>query len=196
MSEKEIIIKNTIDIVNKLNIISESPNGKEILAKLRDSLDNNEEKLINVLPLIFENIDEKLLGFGKGLNKFELSILTTLQLFAVYKQGNPNQIVENNKYSSFGKSLRNLRVGDDVTAIDRRFNTLITSTTLEEFNNHLRHMIKLLKAKAPQTKIDFGSLVRNIYDFINGFDKNVKIEWSRDYYRNINKEEKGDKENE
>ena len=72
---------------------------------------------------------------------------------------------------------------DDTMSSDRRFNATITSTTVEELVNHIRHMIKILKSKYPKTYIDFPKLAEDIYWFSKGYEDTIRLSWAREYFR-------------
>ncbi len=94
---------------------------------------------------------------------------------------------------NLGASLSRLRVGDDTSAIDRRFNAMITTTSFDELANHLRHMIKLLKSKT-DTQVNYPQLAQDLFWFQKGRQSSVRLKWSRSYYRYY--DNKGEKKNE
>src|SRR5699024_8126909 len=96
---------------------------------------------------------------------------------------------------TMGASLKVLRkeTREESKAIDRRFNTLVTSTSFEELAHHLRHMIKLLRSRS-DGKVNYVYLSRDLFRYLNGYGDSVKMRWSRDYYRLTKKE--GEKEDE
>lgn len=72
---------------------------------------------------------------------------------------------------------------DDQAAMDRRFSALITSASFEELTHHLRHSIKLLKAKTKaNATVDYGKLAEDLFWFLRGFQDSVKLNWARGYY--------------
>lgn len=83
---------------------------------------------------------------------------------------------------NLGASLRALRAGDATQAADRRFNAMITATTFNELANHLRHLIKLLKSKT-EAKVNYAQLAQDLYWFQLGYQSDIRLKWSRDYYR-------------
>ena len=81
-----------------------------------------------------------------------------------------------------GTSLRSLRTSSHQTAVDRRFNTMVTATNFEELLYHLRQLIKLLASRT-QTQINYPKLAEDFYWYLRGYSDQVKLRWSRQYYR-------------
>ncbi len=190
-----------LNIINYLDKTKDEPATKAKLANLRNSITKDISYNIESLAFVFSMIPEDYLGTYKELNYFEDTILTVLQLHAIYQQGKDESVVYRNDefpYISFGKSLSSLRQipkdknTNDNNAIDQRFNAMVTSADIEELKHHLRQMIKLLKSKSKET-IDFASLSKDLYDFRFGDKEPVRIKWSRDYYR-YSAHKKGDKD--
>lgn len=179
-------------ILTYLENTKKESSTKAILAQLRNSINKNLGENIESLAFIFSMIPEDKLGIGKNLNYYEQSILTTLQLYAIYQQGEDRSVIYRNEdypYKSLGQSLRTLRNPDDQKAnksIDLRFNSLISSTDYKMLNHHLRQIIKLLKAKSEE-QVDFSSLSNDLYAYLLGDVNPIKIKWARDYYWNVTK---------
>jgi CRISPR system Cascade subunit CasB len=174
-------------MVHKLDQSLETSSGKAILANLRNSIGRPLSQSVAIWPFMFENLPKEFLSRGQSASKKEIAILTTLQLYAMYRQGKQAPARENGQEKgskNIGYSLSALRVGDSTAAIDRRFNALITATTYDELIHHLRQMLKLLKSKmSSETNIDFGRLAQDLYKFLVGKDENIRLSWARAYYR-------------
>lgn len=118
----------------------------------------------------------------------------------MHQQGNQHHVhagydEETQKlWVDLGASLRALRVGEDSQAVDRRFNAMITSASLSELANHLRHLIKLLKSRT-NAKVDYAQLAQDLYWFQMGYQSSVRLKWSRSYYRR-SEEQKGEESDE
>lgn len=176
-------------ILTYLENTRSEPSTRAILAELRNSINKDLGDSIESLAFIFSMIPEDKLGIAKNLNYYEQAVLTTLQLYAIYQQGEEKSVIykiEDYPYKSLGKSLRTLRNPDDQKAnksIDLRFNSLISSTDYKMLNHHLRQIIKLLKAKSEE-QVDFFSLSNDLYAYLLGDVNPIKIKWARDYYWN------------
>lgn len=185
-------------IVYKLDQTLETSSGKAVLANLRNSIGKPLSESISIWPLMFENLPEEFLSQGASLSKKEIAVLTTLQFYALYRQGKKapvsqrteEQETKEARPSNMGYSLNALRAGDHTTAMDRRFNALVTAATYDELIHHLRQMTNLLKAKSSgEVEIDFGKLAQDLYGFLMGRDESIRLNWARAYYRSYSKGE-------
>ena len=136
---------------------------------------------------MFEHMPDEFLGRDGELTAEETVVLNTLQLYALYQQGSGEKVAagpETCNWENMGTSLANLRSNADKVSVDRRFNTMITSSTYDELLYHLRQMFGLLKSKTKgQVKVNFAKLSQDLFWFILGSEENVRIAWSREYYR-------------
>lgn len=192
MNKETNVYKTSKRILTYLENTRSEPSTRAILAELRNSINKDLGDSIESLAFIFSMIPEDRLGIGKNLNYYEQAVLTTLQLYAIYQQGEDRSVTYRNEdypYKSLGQSLRTLRNPDDQKAnksIDLRFNSLISSTDYKMLNHHLRQIIKLLKAKSEE-QVDFFSLSNDLYAYLLGDVNPIKIKWARDYYWNVAK---------
>lgn len=95
---------------------------------------------------------------------------------------------------NFGGSLNNYRfMQNDKTAIDRRFNKMLSSSTYDELLNDLRHLIKIVKAKSV-IEINYPNLAKDLYTFIGSEEdkQRVQLMWAQSYYYKNNNEENSD----
>lgn len=196
MSEqsKPTVSSVTWKILKTLSHQRDTSSGKASLAKLRHSIGKPIEEATDVWPLLFENLPEEFLSTYRGPSNEEVAIVATLQLYALHQQGSSRGVLleEELKYHNIGYSLRQLRKGDDTTAIDRRFNTMITSSTFEELTYHLRHLITLLKTKSPETQINYAKLAEDFYWFLRDYQETTRLNWAREYYKQNTKGEDHD----
>ncbi|AWN61442.1 type I-E CRISPR-associated protein Cse2/CasB [Streptococcus sobrinus] len=198
MSEqrKARVAEVTRKILIKLSKQKDTSSGKALLARLRQSIGKPVSETVAVWPILFEDLPEEFLGHDGYTSAEEQAILTTLQLYALHQQSLSHSVFigEENKYQNIGNSFRQLRQGEDTTAIDRRFNVMITASTFEELVYHLRHLITLLKSKSPETKVDYARLSEDLYWFLRDYQERVRLSWARDYYkRNFKGEKDNDK---
>lgn len=195
------IYKNTSSIIYQIASNLETSSSKAYLAQLRQSINRDIYAAAGVFPLIFSNISDQHLGQSGHLTDGERAIITTLQLYALHQQGKTSHvnIVDNTKE---GKSARNvgavlnsLRTDENTKAVDRRFNAMITANSFEELIIHLRHLITLLKSRS-QSKVNYPQLAVDLYFYQKGSEDNLRLKWSRSYYRQLNNQKEGEKENE
>lgn len=192
---KETVSTVTRKILMKLSNQLQTPSGKATLARLRHSIGRPINEAKEVWPILFENLPEKFLSQDREESFEEISILTAVQLYSLHQQGVSQSVYEKglDSHQNVGNSLKKLRKGDDTTAVDRRFNVMITSSTFEELIYHLRHLIMLLKTKSSETKVDYARLSNDLYWFLRDYQGTTRLNWARQYYK---QEFKGEKQNE
>ncbi|PKY88566.1 type I-E CRISPR-associated protein Cse2/CasB [Falseniella ignava] len=186
VQENEVSIYHvTYNILKKLSSTYDHPTGKATLAKLRNSLGRSVRGNSEVWPVLFENLPQTYLGTNSSFTAYEQAILTTLQLYSLHQQGLSTSILNlEDSYMNMGKSLKVLRTEDSKKSIDHRFNTLVTSATYEELIHHLRQLIKLLRSREKETgKVNYAKLSQDLFWYLKGYDENIKLNWSREYYR-------------
>ena len=172
-------------ILNELYIRQEDSTGKDVLSRMRNSIGRDYIDMADIMPFVFDKLPESFLGNSKRMTDEEICILTCLQLYAIHQQGDDSNVCERGEdYSNIGTSLKVLRAGDDTTAVDRRFNAMITSTEFDELIVHLRHLIRLLKSKKKGTKVDYAGLSEDLYWIRKNKNKdNIILNWAREYYK-------------
>lgn len=195
LEKKTSVVSVAGRILTKLSNSLDSSAGKATLANLRHSIGRPLSESIGVWSLMLEDLPEEFLGKKGWLTMEEQAILTTLQFYALHQQGESKSVLlkdEESVWQNIGYSLSSLRKGEETLAVDRRFNALITSATYEELTHHLRQMIQLLKSKTSE-KINYAKLANDLFWFLRGYDENLRLNWSRSYYRS---KPKGENENE
>lgn len=185
----------TKEILLKLDVLSGYPSGKADLAKIRNSVGKPINEAVEVWPILFENLPEEFLSNNATASNEELAIVTAIQLYSLHKQGGVFRIntESDGKSKNLGYSLRVLRTDDNTTSIDRRFNSMITSTTFDELYNHLKTMIKILKSKFPNVYVDYAKLAEDLFWYLNGHEQDVRLRWAKEYYM---QNKRGEKNNE
>ena len=185
--ERKLPISNIMfEILDFLNSPQEKNNRAAYLAKIRNSIGKNFEEATDVWSIIFPFIPPKFLGNGP-LNCEEKSIFITLQLYAIGQQGLNKVLVSNDKNKNFGSSLQQIKEQDSV-ALDRRFNTMLTATTFDEFAYHLRQIFRLAKSKE-SFSVNFIKLSEDLFWYQNGKERNICLSWAKDYYHYAGKNE-------
>ncbi|MDU5099454.1 MAG: type I-E CRISPR-associated protein Cse2/CasB [Peptoniphilus grossensis] len=188
----------TRNILNELESEINSSNGRANLANIRNSINRPLTESIDLLPLLFRYLPEDFLSSDGKLSQEEKAIVTTIQLYSLHQQAESESVLlsdDAEKWKNFGYSLSFLRKGEDSLAADRRFNTMITSSTFEELSHHMRQMIKLLKSKT-DAKVNYTKLSGDLYKFLTGYGEEVKFSWASRYYFVKNEKEEGVEENE
>ena len=188
----------TRNILNELESEINSSNGRANLANIRNSINRPLTESIDLLPLLFRYLPEDFLSSDGKLSLEEKAIVTTIQLYSLHQQAESESVLlskDAEKWKNFGYSLSFLRKGEDSLAADRRFNTMITSSTFEELSHHMRQMIKLLKSKT-DAKVNYTKLSGDLYKFLTGYGEEVKFSWASRYYFVKKEKEEGVEENE
>lgn len=169
----------------------DSSYAKKQLAELRNSI-GRDELPITTLSLVFEYLPDRFLGKGGQLTAGENSLIKALQLFSIHQQGNET-IVHNtdldsksyefrlgSAFHTYKKSV--IQKNGESQSLDRRFNIMITSTHIDELFNHLRHLIKIA---SKEVRIDYAQLAEDMYWFQRGYENDIRLKWSRQYYRSL-----------
>lgn len=180
-------------ILGELERVEANERGRANLAIFRRSVGKPLEEASGVWPFLFEHFPEDFLGTSGRATAEENAIYVMLQLYALAKQGTAKSVtINHDKNYSMGSSLRILR-GEEQKAIDRRFSAMAAAQTYEEFVNHLRQMIKILKAKG-NVSINFAKLAQDLYWYQRGYEKEICFAWAKEYFRKAteatNQEEK------
>ena len=182
----------TSTIIGKLSRALDTSTVKASLANLRNSIGKTPSETIEIWPIMLDDMPDEFLGSDGNLTAEEEAILNTLQLYALYQQGSSESVAidkEINKWENMGTYFSNLREDDNRVSTDRRFNTMVTSTTYDELFYHLKQMFGLLKSRSKgQVKVNFSRLSQDLFFFMLGYEDNIRIAWSREYYRNRNVE--------
>lgn len=187
---EQSIYQNVSGILRKIDATRDTPTTNALLAHLRHSTVPNN---INVRSLegLFSNIPEEQLGSGGELNNYERAILVAVQMYALHQQSRSDSVLTlDNKRQNLGDSLRALR-SEDSQSIDRRFNIMITSGNFSQLQYQLRQFIKLLKART-DAKVNYAKLAEDLYWFLRGSKDNLKIAWSRSYYKATKEHSEGE----
>lgn len=188
--EKKHSVYNVMwSILNFLNSPQEQKSRSGYLAAIRNSMGKNLEDSADVWPILFPFIPKEFLNVGI-LSYEERALLVALQLYAVGQQG-LNKVSNNEKNVSFGCALQRVRDANSAS-LDRRFNTMLTATTFDEFVYHLRQIFRLAKSK-DNFSVNFLKLADDLFIHQIGGNKKVCLRWAKDYYRPFRDEEENDR---
>lgn len=177
-SKKSSVYGTMSAILARLNSPQEQKNLPGDLAAIRNSVGKDYDEATEIWHILFPLIPQEYLGNGP-LTYEEKALVAALQLYAIGQQGSNKMSSE--KSGNFGSSLRRIR-DEKSAALDRRFNTMLTSTTFDEFTYHLRQLFKLEKSKDTFT-VNFPALAEDLFWYQNGRDKQICLKWAREYYR-------------
>lgn len=185
MQNNQSVLSVTKKIIKKIHYQKDTPSRRATLAKIRKTIGKPLSEAVEVWPILFSNLPENFLSSYSHPSNEELAIYTAIQFYALQPQGDLDitESEEETQHQNIGESLSQMRRGQDTTAIDRRFNVMITSETFEEFTYHLRHLLQLLKSQSPNTKVDYPSLAGDLYWYLKGKQETIRLNWARSYYK-------------
>jgi len=188
---EQSIYQDVSEILRKIDATRNTPTTNALLAQLRNSIVSKNSNYVRSLGYLMSYIPEEQLGSGEELNNYERAILVAVQMYALHQQSKSDSVLTlDSKRQNLGDSLRALR-SEDSKSIDRRFNIMITSRNFGHLQNQLRQFIKLLKART-NVKVNYAKLAEDLYWFLRGSKDNVKIAWSRSYYKAIKEHSEGE----
>lgn len=173
------------EIISRIEHMGNESSRKAILANIRKSIGKELIEMTDIWKILFENLPEDFLGTSGKATFEENAIISTLQIYAISMQGSKSSDDTEEKLGNMGQSLSILRTIGDCEPIDQRFNTMVTSSSYEEFTYHLRSLIKILKSKSI-VKIDYSKLAKDLFLYQSGFEKEIKLQWARSFYKKIN----------
>ncbi|WP_314559198.1 type I-E CRISPR-associated protein Cse2/CasB [uncultured Parvimonas sp.] len=173
------------EIISRIEHMGNESSRKAILANIRKSIGKELTDMTDIWKILFENLPEDFLGTTGKATFEENAIISTLQIYAISMQGSKSSYDTEEKLGNMGQSLSILRIIGDCEPIDQRFNTMVTSSNYEEFTYHLRSLIKILKSKSI-VKIDYSKLAKDLFLYQSGFEKEIKLQWARSFYKKIN----------
>lgn len=188
---EQSIYQDVSRILRKIDTTRDTPDTKALLAQLRNSIVSKNINYVCSLGYLVSYIPEEQLGSGEKLSHYEKAILVAVQMYALHQQSKSNSVLTlDNKYYNLGDSLRMLR-SEDSKSIDRRFNIMITSRNFSQLQNQLRQFVKLLKARS-DAKVNYAKLADDLYWFLRGLKDNLKVAWSRSYYKATKEHSEGE----
>ena len=178
--QKENVYQVTQKILSKLKAQEELASGKAALAALRHSLGKPLSEVPIVCRILLENMPEEFLSRNGVETKEERAIYGALQLYAIQRQGRCGKEV-NDTVKNIGEALRKLRTDDSRKAIDRRFVSILSAASFDDFLYQLRQLVKLAKAKKAMP-VDFAALANDFYWYQMGAKEKVCLRWAEAYY--------------
>ena len=133
------------------------------------------------IPEIWELTQVKVPDYvGDAPTWEEMAVHTAMTLYAVHQQSRTTRMFRPGR--GLGYAAREL-VGweEDNDSARKRFNALVTSTTITELRHHLRNFISLLRAH--DITLDHAMLADDIARFQHpGGAKKVRLTWARQYH--------------
>lgn len=166
-------------IIFALNKQGETGNISGTLAVLRRSIGKNYEEASDVWPILIPFMPDEFIGTGNPTYE-EKAVYNAMQLYALGQQGSKK--IENDKNNrNMGSSLRALRM-DNSVSLDRRFRSMITTSSYDEFVHQLQQIYKLGKSKG-NLKVNFPKLADDLFWYQTGRGKLIRLSWAKEYFK-------------
>ena len=175
--------------LNEINTLSDTRQGKAILAQLRRGIGKAPGELPELWGMIFGGLPEELMGKNTASNA-EWAIYTALTLYALHRQGKEKDV--NEKNISLGSAAAKLvKTEEDEERIMRRMNLIVTAVSREDIAYHARSMIQLLITD--DICLDHAKFAKELYFFAYpDMAESVKLNWGRDFFRRGKGEDKNE----
>lgn len=169
----------TQTMIDAIEAMEKSGNDRALLSAFRHSIGKPLSQSSDIWNFLFSYMPEKYLSFNGNETNGERAICTTLQLYALHRQGNGNH--SSSEYINFGKSIGKLRsiIGEDV--LDKRMNMVLTADDFDEISYRLRQILKLCKSRET-VNINFAKLAEDLYRWLNGRKDKIRVLWAQSYY--------------
>lgn len=196
------------DTIKQLSENLNTSGSKANLAILRRGAGKTPGEMPELWGCFLRDLPEELMGTGSEPSKSEWAIYLALVMYALHQQGNdipmnctPNDSndtsqqqeqgndtsSEENCPNSLGTAVGKLiKTEEDAERIIRRFNVMATSADITELSYHLRTIISLLNSE--KITLNYSKLAKDLYRYQSSSPNiraNVRLEWGRDFYRQI-----------
>jgi len=181
-------------VAAKINTLKkrEESYSRSTLAKLRRGVGRSPGSMPDIWDFTLGDLPESWLSQSGDPTPFEWAAHIAITLFALHQQGKDiRQSPMSESGGSLGSAVRRLissRGAESESAIKRRFDTVITSSSAEELAFHLRGLISLIKSEG--IPLDYPRLAGDLlrFQFQDQRDK-VRLLWGQDYYFNRKRED-------
>jgi CRISPR system Cascade subunit CasB len=171
--------------IEKLRGSKNESTVKATLACLRRGIGKAPGSIPELWDATLNGLPEALLSNGDTPSRGEWAVHTALTLYALHQQGKDMKEQNmNKKGESLGIAVRKL-IGpekDNEESVTRRLNAAATSDSFEEFAQHLRELIELLKSKG--VPFDYPKLAEDLYLFqFPDMRDSIRLKLGQDFYR-------------
>lgn len=171
------------------------PATRAALAKMRRGIGKAPGSMPEIWEYTLSDLPESLLSRDGKPSQGEWAVHIALTLFAMHQQG-LNTVNECMHRPTFGlgKSVAALvHSEDDLSRIKRRFDRAATADTMEEFSNHLRNLIQLMRAE--KQPLDYAALAKDLFFYqSSALQDRVRLRWGEDFYAALHRSSKTETE--
>ncbi|MCF0260455.1 MAG: type I-E CRISPR-associated protein Cse2/CasB [Erysipelotrichaceae bacterium] len=182
--------------IHYLGAISETGNGKALLAQLRRGVGKDPGDLPALWGVFLEDMPDELCGYNGSPSNSEAAVYHSLTLFGLHQQGSDISSLMKADGISIGKAaalMVKTNGQDSKERIEKKLDYASRANTLKDLIIRLRALIQLLKQSG--IVLDYSLLAEDLYRFsIDDQRREVRLKWGRDFYKELNRR-KEDKEN-
>ena len=167
------------------------------LAKLRRGIGKHPGKVPDIWDYTMDNLSVAFISHDDEPTPTQWATHISLTLFAFHQQGKDIKQDPMSKHgASLGSAVWKLvseSGAESQDAIKRRFDTVVTSNSIEELVHHLRGLISIMKSKS--VPLDYPQLADDLLKFQSSEQRDmVRLRWGQDYYFTKGKDEGNDDE--
>jgi CRISPR system Cascade subunit CasB len=176
-------------VSGKIRRLSQSGNESAMrasLARLRHGIGKTPGSNPDLWEVTLRDMPEEIAGSGNRPSASEWAAHIALTLFALHQQSKDirTQPVHEEKISLGTACGLLARRNDNQDRIKKRFDKVLTASSIEELAHHLRGIVQLLSAQG--LSMDYADLAESlyVYQMPDGPD-GVRLKWGRDYYAQL-----------
>jgi len=166
-------------------------NRAAALARLRRGVGKPPGASPEVWEYTLAELPESLAGKAGEPSEAEWAIHLALTLFALHQQGNSDLVIS--QKILFGQAVSSLIDSNknNESGIKARFDAALTAKNINEFANHARGLVQLMRAK--KVNMDYPLFAKDLFDyqFVDSQDR-VRLRWGEAYYRINTSTEQGE----
>lgn len=163
---------------------------KAVLASLRDAVSVTSRRAQVVWPIMMANLPKNQLSRDGVPTRAEVAVYTAIRFYAIHQQSEEQLVYgpaggDMSAGTTLMSALANLRRNEDLrTAMDRRVKPLLATTSVTGVVNELTHLVKILKAKNENQKIDYARLAQDLYGLQASYEQanRVRLRWGQQYF--------------
>lgn len=179
-------------VIRKIMRLHEDKNEARVktnLSIMRRGLGKHPGDMPDIWMLFFDGFPEEFMGEDGEATKEEWAAYQALALFSLSQQGKDirSQLMHEEGIG-IGTAIRHIAKNDDeLEAVRRRFNIILTSGDIIELSHYLRGMVQLLRSK--DIKMDYGEMAKDMFYYqFESSRSSIRLKWGQDFYRNYTKE--------
>lgn len=186
-------MKNTIeDITERIifQLYNQGQIDKAALSSLRRSISITSKQATCIWPLFLTTMDREDLSKDGHPTHAEIAIFTAVRCYAIYQQANEKDVFAPHKGKkktglTLFEALSKLRQDNNLQkALDRRVESLLASTEINNVVNGIVHLLEILKSHYKYLQIDYSLLAQDLFrfQFGNASAREVSLTWGEQYF--------------